>query len=396
MVESLRSGVPFPALAQKLPVGRSLLLERLDQRLRSGSPDAVIIRANYGDGKTHFLQSAAGLALERNYVVSQVSISREAPLYDPALLFAALAAGTRTPRSRRLGLAPVLDALRDRRGEVLGAIHELGVPERLRATLEAYLQVDLQFRDELLADLSGQHLMVSRLRAILKELGLPHRVENFVISRGPVWSYRLFAALIRLAGFRGWVILLDEVELIGKTSLGQRAGAYATLFNLSKGWNLPQTWVVAAIASNYYTDVLEEKHDGVKALEWLTTRGRLDDAQAARQGIEMLMRAERLPALSASDFDALLGALRQLHATAYGWDPPPIDQLSDFVRNHVQSADARVRTRIRTAIQWLDLWYQYGREPSIVVWRVEEMDLSELPGGDDEEADPPVRRTRIF
>ena len=395
ILESLRAGVPFAALAQKLPIGRSALLDRVGAMLQTGRGGPLLVRANYGEGKTHFLQAVTGSALSAGHVVSAISISREAPLNNLGALFKAVTTGTRTPGSQRLGLAPLLDRLQARAPEVLASLEHAGIPDRLRASIEAYFHVDMTYRHELLADLSGEFLMVGRLKAILRDLGLDHRLPPYAFTREPIWYYRLMAELIRQAGFAGWLILIDELELVGKTSIGQRALAYSNLFDLAVAQELPRTVVMAAVASNFYSDVLEAKGDAEKGPGWLSQRGREREAALAQRGIAELMRAERLPALSSEEIHSLLATIRAVHARAYEWDPPAEDDMQRFLDRHVHGADARLRTRIRASVQWLDHWLQYGREPEIVVWHVGEVDLTEQAVVENED-EGPVQRKRLF
>jgi hypothetical protein len=238
------------------------------------------------------------------------------------------------------------------------------------------------------------------LKAILRDLGLPRKLERYTVSRDPIWLYRLLALLIHLAGYQSWLLLLDEVELVGKTGIGTRARAYANLDRLTASDALPHVMAVWAVASNFYPDVLDGKQDREKASEWLATRGRVDDAAAARRAIDHLASADLLPALTAEQVATLVASLRETHEAAYEWTAPPLEDLLEAVGRHAPGADAKLRTKIRIAIQWLDVWLQYDRAPTVSVWRIGEMDLTEEPtdaGTDPEDPeDAPVRRARIF
>lgn len=400
IIESLRSGVPFPSLAERLPIGRSRLLSLVRERLGDERPAPLIVRAHYGDGKTHFLQAIAGQAQDSQWVVSRVSISREAPLSNLDKLYSVVAQGTRVPGSRQVGIQPILEHLRGRTAEVLAQLQQAHIPERLQLSVEAYLQDELQYRDELLADLSGDMMAVSRLRQILKELfGQSRRFDRYTLSRDPIWTFRLLAQLIQLAGYQGWVLLIDELELIGKVGLGARAHAYANLIALTPGGGGPErTLVVGALASNYYTDVIEEKQDTFRIIEWLTKRGRTEEAQSARAGLALLEAAEALPPLSSREMRVLFESIREAHGVAYQWAPPDLDRLEAYVRTHVPGNDSKVRTCVRTAVQWLDLWFQYGRDPEVVVWQIGETDLTEGTESPADVDDKPVlvTRNRLF
>lgn len=397
IIESLRSGVPFASLAQHLPSGRGPLLARVREALTETDPRPLVVRSNYGEGKTHFLQTVAGMALASNFVVSTVSISREAPLFRLDQLYARLVEGTRVPGTDLPGIQPILERLRGDPATVQAHLTEMGVPGRLIAAVGAYLQDDLAFRDELLADLGGQWLMVSRFKTILRQLWGKVRIEKFSPMKEPMAVYRLLSHLIRLAGFSGWIILLDEVELVGKTGLGMRARAYANLSLLTQSDSgLDHTWVVAAVASNYFTDVIEEKQDRVRAVDWLKDRKQEENAARAQDAIALLFQADLLPPLSHSEIEALLTFIRAAHARAYGWEPPPDQDLYQAVYRHVPAIDAKLRAKIRTAVWWLDLWHQYGKEPTVTVWHVGETDLTEDPQTVEPDPSLGVQRDRIF
>ena len=58
--------------------------------------------AGCGAGKSHLLGFMRELALERNFVVSLVPVSKETPMFDPARLFAAAIRAAEVPwRQRR-------------------------------------------------------------------------------------------------------------------------------------------------------------------------------------------------------------------------------------------------------------------------------------------------------
>ncbi len=392
VLESLRSGVPSAALAERLAIGRERLLEKADQVLQGALARPLVVRANYGDGKTHFLEAVAVRARQAGWVVSTVSVSREVPLANLDKFYGAVAAATRLPDSTVAGLAPLLNKVRDR-GRPRTNLE--GVPERLRYALDAYCLDVVDYRDELLGELSGRP--IGSLRKILHD-AFAHAVKfaPFAPSREGIGYFRLMDRLVTLAGYRGWVLLIDEVELLGKTGIGQRARAYANLARLIHGGDesLEHTWVVAALASNYYPDVIEARQDPTTAPEWLAKRARPDDAAEATRGVQFLLQAELLPPLTLDEVDQLLLMVRDAHGAAYAWTPPEPEAYLSAVR-HLAKSGAPVRTRIRAAVQWLDLWMQYGHAPTIEVWNPEGTSLAELP---DEAAEQPtgVSRPAIF
>src|SRR4051812_1538173 len=94
-IEALRAGVPnrdaVSALGSSQTAIEQRFLEQLDltkQLPRSGAnPGGTLIGGDFGSGKSHALEHLQHLALERNFVVSKVVISKETPLHDPAKLY---------------------------------------------------------------------------------------------------------------------------------------------------------------------------------------------------------------------------------------------------------------------------------------------------------------------
>ena len=373
VLESLRSGVPSAALAQRLAIGRERLLEKAGQVLDGGLVRPLMVRASYGDGKTHFLEAVAVRARQAGWVVSTVSVSREVPLANLDKFYGAVAAATRLPDSAVSGLMPLLNKVCES-GRARTNLE--GVPERLSCALDAYCLDSAEHRDELLGELSGRP--IGSLAKILREaFSHPVKFPPFSPSRDAIGYFRLMDRLVTWAGYRGWALLIDEVELLGKTGIGQRARAYANLAGLIHGGDhLEHTWVVAALASNYYPEVIEARQERTAAPEWLAKRARSDEAADATRGIQFLLGAELLPPLTLNEVDQLLLMVRDAHGAAYAWTPPEPAGYLNAVR-HLAKSGAPVRTRIRAAVQWLDLWMQYGHAPTIEVWNPQGTSLAE-------------------
>src|SRR5271154_446467 len=96
-IEALRAGVPNRAAIRLLGErdGASVnffldSLARCAQGLDEGrQTEGNLVWGGFGAGKSHLLGYLHELALERNFVVSVVPVSKETPMFDPARLFAA-------------------------------------------------------------------------------------------------------------------------------------------------------------------------------------------------------------------------------------------------------------------------------------------------------------------
>src|SRR5262249_4715850 len=80
VIEQLRYGVPPPEHVRAFTVGREAQLGKLEQSLGHPSVDkgsALLVKANYGSGKSHLLKVVREMALEAGYAVSLVSINAQ-------------------------------------------------------------------------------------------------------------------------------------------------------------------------------------------------------------------------------------------------------------------------------------------------------------------------------
>ena len=93
--------------------------------------------------------------------------------------------------------------------------------------------------------------------------------------------------MLRRSGYQGWVILLDEAELIGKLGLPSRAQAYVNLAQLlgldARRPALDGIYVVLALASPFVQEVLSAngRNDLTKVPEWFTDPRRNKSTEVA-------------------------------------------------------------------------------------------------------------------
>lgn len=80
IVEKLRYGVPPPEHVRAFTVGRVTQLRALEESLEhptDGKGSALLVKANYGSGKSHLLEVVREMALEAGYAVSLVVINAQ-------------------------------------------------------------------------------------------------------------------------------------------------------------------------------------------------------------------------------------------------------------------------------------------------------------------------------
>lgn len=80
IIVAVRKGVPSDRGLELYSVGREDLLAHFDEKLRSveekGISDIKLASADWGHGKSHFLDLVRDLALKHNFVVAQEIIAR--------------------------------------------------------------------------------------------------------------------------------------------------------------------------------------------------------------------------------------------------------------------------------------------------------------------------------
>ncbi len=404
VIEHLRSGVPSSEAADLLSAGRTQILGAVEQQLdalkqgRQDRKNHIVLMANYGDGKTHALQAIREMAERAGFLVSLMSVSRESPLVPPARLYRRLVAGTYTPGVRRPGLDALLAALRERPEEIQKLLRfaEQSLTPRLACILAALFEGS-GAQETLEDDLRGFHLSQSQVRAAYREsLGQPApRLDRFTAD--DYFGYlQLLDRMAHHAGLGGWVILIDEMEMIGKFGRWARAKSYLLFDRLTEGRQLPHTYTAWALASSFRGDTLGRLKEQEKLGEWLAQRGDLETAKAVERPLARLEKAAVLPPLGEDELATVVTGISCAHAAAYGWTPPQGGpDLFRIVRSGLPERDAKVRQLVRAAVQVLDHQMRYGETPTLRLSAVEQPAVDPDEDADDGEGPPldgPVRR----
>ena len=278
-IEALRSGVPSRDAVAITGSGQTAIEDRftvLREAAAAGNPDGMLLGGGFGAGKSHLLEHLAGLAIDAGCTVSRVVISKETPLHDPAKVFAAAADSALMggwPRPAILEAAARIDLDGRPFAELLRWTNSTGsgLNERFAATLALFAQVrerDQAFADTIVRFWSGDPIATPELRRRLKEIGeLRPSLPPITVKELGGQRLRFAAKLLAAAGSAAWVILFDEVELIGRYSLLQRAKSYAELARWVHGdHGGPGLPIVAVLAMTddfeaaERADQLQERH----------------------------------------------------------------------------------------------------------------------------------------
>jgi len=379
-IEALRSGVPSWDAVSALGSGQTEAEDRFTALLdaaQDGRTGGLLLSAGFGAGKSHVLTHLSALALDRGFALSTVVVSKETPLYDPAKVLRA-AVDTLTGPGRTVGvladavaaLDPDSSSYADLRRWVGSA--EAGLDERFAATLLLHERLqagDLPEAEDVLDAAvrfwSGEPLRVPDVRRALKSVGAGGQFSFAAVGARDLARQRarFLSRLLRAAGHAGWVVLFDEVELIGRYSLLQRGRSYAELARWSgaarEDPGAPLVTVLA-LTDDFEAAVLVGKDDRQLVPNRLRDKQTPEWAEAAalaEKGIRALQRdVLLLSAPDAAELDRAYQTLKQLHADAYDWSPPDVAGLERL-------GATRMRQYVRA---WINAWDLLRLDPAHV------------------------------
>ena len=103
VIEALRSGIPSRAIGGYFSGARAEPLAELSEWLDAGSGGGKIITGNYGEGKTHLLNTVFNMAHSKNMAVSTVSLSKETPFNRLHMVYQKVALNTYLPKREQPG-----------------------------------------------------------------------------------------------------------------------------------------------------------------------------------------------------------------------------------------------------------------------------------------------------
>ena len=375
-VEALRSGVPSRDAVLALGAGQPEAEDRFAALLdaaEAGRAGGLLVGAGFGAGKSHLLTHLAQVALARGFAVSTVVVSKETPLHDPAKV---LRAAVETLVTGRGGGDALLDAVAaldpdtPRYTELTRWLHGAQVDQRFAASLLLHERLrggevpgGEQTVEAVLRFWAGDAIRTPDLRRALKAVG-----EGGLYSFGAVAARdlarqrgRFLARLLRAAGHAGWVVLFDEVELIGRYSPLQRGRSYAELARWAGGDPDDPTCPLAAVLAmtdDYGAAVLVDKDDRTRIPARLRDKQTPEWAEVAALAEKGIRHIERdlllLEPPDAAELDRAYLSLKQLHGAAYDWTPPDVPGLERL-------GATRMRQYVRA---WINAWDLVRLDPT--------------------------------
>lgn len=390
VIEALRSGVPSRTVGAVFSEARPAMISRIRNRMEAvretGKSDGMIFKGNYGEGKTHMLNTVFRIASEENMAVSYVSLGKELPLQNLPLVYQKVIANTYLPGAAQPGFRPKLEELTQGSGvtgDLLGYSAKELETDKLYYLLRAFLGTqEEEERAQFLGDLEGDFAPNDVVKRSYRRInGQAAKFnQNFVKSRHAMDYFRFMSYFFRRIGLSGWVILFDEAELIGRLGRKTRLKCYREMQTfLQPGDRMEGVFSLFALSSSYEEDVIQRKQEAASAEEAYA-----DDPaslKAVMATLNAMSSAPELAKLTRAETQQILSGIQEFHGKAYDWHP---DISPETIYAETEAGGYLLRTKIRAAIEYFDQLYQYGQAGKTKITELgkesyEEDDTPELP-----------------
>ena len=345
-LEALRNGVPNREAVELLGCHQpevelwfdALLEQAADTENPPENSLGLLVSADFGVGKSHLLSYLEHRALQSGFVCSRVAISKETPLYQLGRVFTSAIQHARIAERTGQLLEEIGDKLNDRSSLAYDRFsrwvnsddHQLH--QIFPATLMLYERLnDFELCSAIESFWGGDNIRVAEVRSGLRQI---NQLSSFPFRAPrredlPPQRLKFATELIKGAGYKGWVVLLDELELVGYYTARQRAKSYAELarwIGKAADEHYPGLVVAATMTQNFESDILSSLGigDNINAPKRLRELREPRLAALADAGIQAIQRDTitlRMP--SQEHMRETLQGLGLIYSEAYNWPAPP-------------------------------------------------------------------------
>ncbi len=407
-MEALRSGVPNRDVVKVLGSHQPDLegkFRRLLQQMSTQAPQGIptkglVIEGGFGSGKSHLLKALQHVALEQNFVCSPIVISKETPFYNVATLFRSAINDAVVPGKQGDALTEVAGELNfqsSQYAELYDWAHrkDSGCDSRFAATLYLYERMinDPELSHRMIRFWAGDPLSNGQLKKYLQGCApeMPYVFDKLTAQDLAWHRFQFVSRLMMAAGYKGWILLIDEAEIIGRYSFKQRMKSYAEVARWLGVWEktvCPGIAGIVALTDDFQSVVLDGKQDSHK-IEELAQSEEVKDAGnlalMALNGIRLIeLYSEALIRPYEPMVDALYESIRELHGSAYSWSPPPVSaveklsstRMREYVRGWITEWDLRrLYPEAQLDIEIVDVVQTYEEDRELESAEVDEADV---------------------
>ena len=386
IIQSLQAGVT-PRIGQThIQVGRAAEVQALIRdidRIGDGGSCFRLVIGDYGSGKTFFLNLVRSVALEKKLVIAQADLNPDRRLHagggQARSLFRELMRSVATRSKPEGGALPsvverfVSNVRSSARDE--GVTVEAVIRDRLASLTEMVGGYDFAdvvatyWRGHEMGDDDAKASAVRWLRGEFatktdarKALGV-----RTIVDDSNVYDHlKLMARFVRLAGYRGFLVCLDEMVNLYKLPSGRaRSANYEQILRILND-SLQGTAVGLGFVLGGTPEFLLDTRKGLYSYEALQSR--LATNSFAREGlIDMTGPIVRLANLSPEDLYVLLGKIRHVYAARESVsDLIPDEAIHAFMQHCSQRiGEAYFRTPRNTIKGFVNLLAVLDQNPEV-------------------------------
>lgn len=382
VIESLRKGIPPDGFVRHFTVGRKSEIAQLTERLDDIVPGALLLKANYGSGKTHLLRFIREYALEKDFAVSTVTLdARGATRFNRMdQIFGAICRNIEIPSAPgQKGIRPALNFVVEQlerakstknaafwqeltnnwRWDYSEVLESPAMFIAVRAWAIGNSAVQNRVEDWLLQPWeyrsqrkSLYHELVSSLRRVFND---PRAEWQFYAdgifcfdTQGYIQSWSAIRDLQHLlcaSGLKGLVLLFDEFEdvITNLRNVAHQETAFWNLFRFYAGKQFPSLSFFAVTPQF-----------AQKCINLLLNKGRWDYDFEQFKAIPTF----QMTPLDTDELEELAMRITETHGIAYEWEPYLLMQrteLDEIVRKAASiRTEDRVRYTIVTVVKALD------------------------------------------
>jgi len=344
IVQGIREGTPPPArLVHYLHVGRKQWLEGMAWYLDAAKDDDLsavrLIIGEFGSGKTHFLRMTAHMALERRFVVCEVTLSREVRLDRFETVWRKMMENLATPESE--GEAEGIEAILNRWCEQVAQSPEQ--LQRALAELERIPKLDPDFRQALRGYLRAWFEEGDRDPYLQWFKGDPIKPKGVRVRIDRTSARAMLRSLIQFLkhlGYSGLVLFLDELELIMAQGQRVRDTNYDVLRQFIDDADNLSNFLLLCSATPKMRDDDQRGFPSYPPL-WQRLGGMLGGVKGDYRAITVNL--DEAP-LSDDDLLELAKRLRTVHSVANAWHAEQI--VSDDFFGSIDSGSEATGVRV--------------------------------------------------
>ncbi|MCC5087113.1 ATP-binding protein [Xanthomonas campestris pv. raphani] len=406
VIQSLRAGVVPRAGQHLIQVGRIREVETLVSdidRLADGGSSFRLVVGEYGAGKTFFLNLVRAIAMERKLVVASADLNPDRRLHASggqarslyAELMRNLATRTKPDGGALPGVVekfiatakteakaknvPTEQVIRAKLEQLTELVNGYDFADVIAAYCKGFEQGNEQLKSDAIRWLRGEFSTKTDAKAALG-------VRSIVDDASVYDQLKLMGRFVRLAGFSGLLVCLDELVNLYKLANAQaRNSNYEQILRMLND-SFQGTAVGLGFVLGGTPEFLMDPRRGVYSYQALQSR--LAQNAFAKEGlVDFSGPVVRLSSLTAEDFYVLLTKIRHVYAGGdadkYLLPDEAVQQFMEHCANRI--GDSFFRTPRTTITAFINLLAVLEQNPG-TAWQtlIGEVEVKEDHGGDED------------